>query len=295
MKIYLSIILLASTLVKANVPEAFSYNGKLVDETGQPYADGSYTVAFQFWDAPLDGDLLWGRNVSIPMVGGQISVILSEDAGTAIDGARFNRISNVFTVSDTYISLSIIETPEGASDQSNVVSFPRQRIVSTAYAFQAERAANGVPTGATISFSGLEAPDGWLLCAGQSVDSDVYPELYAVLGEVWGDGGDGEGGLFNLPDLRGRVALGAGGGDGLSMRVLADEGGAETHTLTEDEMPSHSHEITNAYTGQSSGGKNGGIGVRYVSAGNKSTATVGGDKPHNNMQPYAVLNYIIKH
>ena len=77
-------------------------------------------------------------------------------------------------------------------------------------------------------------PDGWLLCDGSAVSRDTYADLYAAIGDTWGEG-DGST-TFNLPNFKGRFPLGAN-----DARPVGTTGGAETHTLTTDEMPSHSH------------------------------------------------------
>lgn len=131
-------------------------------------------------------------------------------------------------------------------------------------------------------------PAGWLLCDGSEVPRTTFAGLFSVLGGTWGIG-DGIN-TFNLPDLQGRAAIGSGTGSGLSERLIGDLGGQETHQLTVDEMPSHSHTI-----GFTQGDQNGGIGVRFLGGGGPSTSSAGGDQPHNNLQPFAVVHGIIKH
>jgi len=94
-----------------------------------------------------------------------------------------------------------------------------------------------VPIGGMIGFGGDVAPLGWLLCDGAFYDPAVYPELYSELGYKYGQSGN----LFAVPDARGRVAIGAGQGQGLTNRLLGQKGGAEVHYLTIAEMPSHAH------------------------------------------------------
>jgi microcystin-dependent protein len=80
-----------------------------------------------------------------------------------------------------------------------------------------------VPTGTIITFAGSSAPGGWLLCNGGAVSRTTYSVLFAVIGITYGNG-DGVN-TFNLPDFRGRTALGAGQGTGLTNRTLAGTGG----------------------------------------------------------------------
>ena len=106
------------------------------------------------------------------------------------------------------------------------------------------------PVGSLQAYAGASAPTGWLLCNGTSYTTAAYPELYSVLGYTYG----GSGANFNVPDLRGRVPMGAGTGAGLNAsgtgaptgtaqtaRTRGQWGGEETHLLSTSEMPSHSH------------------------------------------------------
>jgi microcystin-dependent protein len=88
-----------------------------------------------------------------------------------------------------------------------------------------------IPVGTIVMWTGSVAPNGWVLCDGGS-----YPRL------------DGSGNISS-PDLRGRFVLGQGQGAGLTNRVLDTVGGAETHTLSISEMPSHTHTGTTASDG----------------------------------------------
>lgn len=65
------------------------------------------------------------------------------------------------------------------------------------------------PAGVIVAFGGIKPPDGWLLCDGSAVSRDQYPALHGAIGSIWGDGGDGDGPLFSLPDLRARFLRGA--------------------------------------------------------------------------------------
>ncbi|MGE5476572.1 MAG: phage tail protein [Bacteroidales bacterium] len=150
----------------------------------------------------------------------------------------------------------------------------------------------GVPTGSVLPYCSSTLPSGWLLCDGAAVSRTTYARLFGVLGTAFG-AGDGST-TFNLPDLRGRTAIGAGTGSGLSARTLGGKVGAETHTLVFAEMPSHSHTYT-AHTRADQCAALGGD-VANTQSGIVSTATnyVGGSGAHNNMQPSLVLNFIVK-
>jgi microcystin-dependent protein len=118
-----------------------------------------------------------------------------------------------------------------------------------------------------------------------------------VIGTTYGAGNGST--TFNLPNMAGRVAVGQGSGSGLTPRSMGATGGSETHSLTTEEMPSHSHDVSN--TVQKSGANtpdgldNGGNEIDTVTTVTTASASVGDSEPHNNVQPFVVLNYIIKH
>jgi microcystin-dependent protein len=98
------------------------------------------------------------------------------------------------------------------------------------------------PIGSMMNWAGATDPADttWLICDGRTVSATTYPELLLVLGTTWNIGGEAAG-TFRLPDLRGRVAVGAGTGTGLSARTVAQKAGAETVVLTTAHLPAHDH------------------------------------------------------
>jgi microcystin-dependent protein len=184
------------------------------------------------------------------------------------------------------------------------------------------------PAGTVNPYAGSTAPTGWLLSFGQAVSRTTYANLFAVISTTYGVG-DGST-TFNLPDLRGRAIAGVdnmGGTDAGRLSIsntLGTTTGAETHTLSSAEMPSHTHtqnshnhtqnahahdfigkfggSTTISSTLSAPGSANDyGIGGGYVAGATATnqaaTATnqnTGGGGAHNNMQPTIVLNYIIK-
>ena len=164
----------------------------------------------------------------------------------------------------------------------------------------------GMPSGAVQSFAGANAPTGWLVCDGALVSRTTYADLFAAIGVGYGAGDATT--TFALPDLRGRVPIGAGEGIGLDIRVLGAKGGEEKHTLTAEELPTapvklpsrqHLNQQTEAWDNR--------FGVE-AATGNQATQNIligapiyypkgqieGSDEKHNNMQPFLALNYIIK-
>lgn len=142
-------------------------------------------------------------------------------------------------------------------------------------------------------FSGSVPPLGWMLCNGAAISRTKYSKLFSVIGITYGSG-DGKT-TFNLPNLKGKTVVGLNETDS-DFGVLGKIGGEKTHKLTTQEMPKHTH--ANKYTFNDTSGSGWTYRVRNGTAEGTTDGTgngfTGGDQPHNNLQPYIVLNYIIK-
>ena len=160
--------------------------------------------------------------------------------------------------------------------------------------------ASAFVSGMLMPYGGTSEPTGVVLLR-TAVSRTTYAALFTALGTTYGTG-DGST-TFNLPDLRGRVIAGkddmgttsadrltnqTGGLDG---DTLGATGGAETHTLLEAELPSHTHSVPQGGAGASNYALGGPAGSFSAA---QTTGSVGSDTPHNNVQPTIVLNYIIK-
>jgi len=166
--------------------------------------------------------------------------------------------------------------------------------------------------GQILMFGGNFAPRGWALCDGQLLSISSNSALFAILGTTYG--GDGRT-TFGLPDLRGRVAMHAGSGPGLTPRALGSEGGSQSNTLAQGNLPAHNHSVSAlAKCKGGAGNANTAVGnvwsndagvssATYSNAGadadmaagaiNVQEANVGNNQPLNNIQPFQVVNYII--
>lgn len=175
-------------------------------------------------------------------------------------------------------------------------------------------------------FAGSFAPSGWMLCQGQLLSISGNETLYSIIGTTYG--GDGISN-FALPNLASRVPVGMGQGLELSNIILAEQLGAERVTLTNLQLPAHTHaadknsvQVTNGIASnmlstahEPTNGKSLGVatnkGISTLGYNQevpnmtlhettlknedltKTTLPVGGNQPHNNMQPYLGINFII--
>ena len=99
-----------------------------------------------------------------------------------------------------------------------------------------------IPTGIIEMFAGSVAPIGWLICDGSIVSRVAFSDLFKIIGTTYGVGNSNS--TFTLPDMRGRLPIGVGSGSSLTTRALAATFGAETATLAETNLPSHTHATT---------------------------------------------------
>jgi microcystin-dependent protein len=148
-------------------------------------------------------------------------------------------------------------------------------------------------------------PTGWAFCNGQLLPISQNTALFSLIGTFYG--GDGKS-TFALPNLQGAVPMHQGQGPGLSERFLGESSGTPTVTLLTNEIPLHNHQMqahaldagdvqlpsAQSLFAASVGGK-----VYQPTATPGATlapealAPVGGDQPHNNLQPYLALNFCI--
>ena len=142
-------------------------------------------------------------------------------------------------------------------------------------------------------------PPNTLVCDGSAVSRTTYAKLFAKISTTWGVGNGST--TFNIPDLRGRAAIGVGQGSGLTNRVLAGTGGEENHALSVAELASHTHTPDSAMaTGVGDG--NSANAIRpfvagdqrvYATWGPNPTTATGSGSAHNTMMPWRALNCVI--
>ena len=166
------------------------------------------------------------------------------------------------------------------------------------------------------------APTGWALCAGQLLSISQNTALFSLLGTTYGGNGISN---FALPNLQGRIPVGAGQGTGLSPYIIGQTGGVESVTLNVNTIPPHTHSATQNLTVSlpavtttgttnqpspsvvpaaptdaarnpvniySNATPTQTLGKPAI-AGSISVGSTGGGQPHENRQPYLAVNYII--
>jgi microcystin-dependent protein len=157
-------------------------------------------------------------------------------------------------------------------------------------------------------FGGNFAIKNWALCDGQLMSIVQNTALFSLIGTTYGGNGVQ---TFALPDLRGRIPVGQGTGQGLTPRTMGEIGGAEQETILLNEMPMHSHAFNatttdatlsnvapNVLTGKPTVNNS----HLYASPGSAGTPTPlaptvvgisGGSQSHNNIMPSLCVTFII--
>jgi len=151
-------------------------------------------------------------------------------------------------------------------------------------------------------FAGSFAPVGWAFCDGQLMPISENDALFTLIGTTYG--GDGQE-TFALPDLQSRVPIHMGAAQSGTTYVIGEGGGVETVTLTTQQLPVHSHgllaSLNNAGDSAPTGKLTGQVGATQIyrevpptqAMNGQSLSPVGGSQPHENVQPYLCINYII--
>lgn len=264
----------AVQLVFADVPNEIRYNGKLKEYRTE--VNATKTMNFKIYDQLTGGTAKWeSGNKSVVVSSGIFSTILSPNIDwrgkdyyleIEIDSKKLEPREKLTAVPYSLHSNTTEKAKVKTGSEFSVMVGEDKRFIVNSDGAKTTIGITEyymVPKGAIIIWSGAltEIPVGWALC----------------------DGTNG------TPDLRGRFVLGAG-----NTYSVGSTGGEETHTLTIEEMPSHSHEINRTFS--SGGGGSGGGDINTSGSGKTpfSLLETGGSQSHNNMPPYYCLCYIMK-
>lgn len=247
----------------------------------------------------------------------------------AVNGVLFVKVQNGFELNELHdVAISTTAAGDVLIRNSGNTGWQNSTLAAAGIATTAQLA-TAVPPGVVNPFAGAAAPSGYLLCDGTAVSRTTYATLFAAIGTTYGTG-DGST-TFNVPNLKGKVPVGRDAADTNfnNLNTPTTYIGEKAHALSSGEMASHSHTFSgttstngdhshqqsgtwssytshNHYsvggTAQSSDpvqGTSYSMGNTY-GAGSHShtysgtTSSAGSGTAHNNVQPYIVLNYIIK-
>jgi microcystin-dependent protein len=161
--------------------------------------------------------------------------------------------------------------------------------------------------GEIIPWSSVKIPEGWVLCDGSLINIAGNEALYSLIGTRFGGNGTS---TFGLPDLRGRLPIGQGAGTGLTPRYLAQNGGGEQASVSEAQIPSHSHTFNATTSNATASSPSNGLFANpspngfyadmpappvavLTLLGDTVAGTGGGNQTHENRMPTMAVNYLI--
>jgi len=251
-------------------------------------------------------DILLGKedvsNKKIDLTDNSDTFYVSQKAvKTAIDSKQDKLVSgtNIKTInSNTLLGSGNVEVPQNLDDLLDIPEHPgvADKILNTkssGYEWVDRPTDFGIIGEIKLWTSDTLPSAKWLICNGAAISRTTYSALFNLIGTTYG-AGDGST-TFNIPDLRGNVPVGK--STDTEFDTLGKKGGEKTHKLTVAELAAHSHN-TPSYGG--SGNNQYFYLTKETASGytqgydGERTSIVGGDQPHNNLQPYITLNYIIK-
>jgi microcystin-dependent protein len=160
-------------------------------------------------------------------------------------------------------------------------------------------------TGEIRMFGGNFAPVNWEFCDGRLLPISENDALFTLIGTTYG--GDGQE-TFALPDLRGRAPMHQGTGSFGTTYIIGESAGVETTTLTTQQIPLHSHQAMGSTDPAGSSTPQNNVLASLPAAGTRSAYgadppretidassidPIGGSQPHDNLQPYLVVSFII--
>ena len=193
-------------------------------------------------------------------------------------------------------------TPRATSTEADELAATISGLKSRLNELETASGSGTSPVGAIVDYIGATAPNGWALLDGSTITNgqNLYPLLWTVLPSSFKSGAN-----IVLPDTRGRVLVHRAAAGTLNVAV-GSTGGAETVTLTESQMPVHSHYMGHDHgaaffvanfavgSGRTALSLNGTASTNYTDFYNANTGAAGSGQAHNNLQPYMVVVKIMK-
>ena len=229
-------------------------------------------------------DAIYATDVDVTGINSAITALQTSvtalQSGLTSTNSTVSALSTTVSNNNTALTTSITTTNNNVSALTTTVNTNNTTLTALI--------AKSSPVGTIHAYGGGTAPDGFVMCDGSTYSTTgVQAPLFAIIGHAFG----GSGTSFKVPNLQGRVPVGA---NGATFAGLGSTGGEETHTLTESEMPSHGHGGSWAQGYFTAGGISAVVSLPGM-ANNFNTSSTGGGAAHNNIQPYQVVNYIIKY
>ena len=229
------LLLGAAAALQAQTKPPLSIQGTLKNGDGTSVADGNYNMTFRLYTASSGGTAVWMESQSNVRVRA---------------GVYSAQLGNVTPINITFTENLFLGTTVG--NGAEIV--PRTRLTSSPYALFAFKLGNDMPAGFVMPWASgsTSTPNDWLLCDGRALKSVDYPDLYAAIGTLWGNGtkGSGAGGGtdFNLPDLRGEFIRGAEAGANAGAQQAASTAlPVVPFAVSSTAAGTHSHEFVSPY------------------------------------------------
>lgn len=317
----------------AQAPDQFSYQGVVRDLSNNLITNTTLGVQITIRQGSASGSNLF-RETHTPVTNGAGLFSIEIGTGTNVNGSlsAINWEMGPFFIEQAIdpmggTNYTITGTTQLLSVPYALYAKNAGRAASAAVADEASTlAASGaasltVPLGTILPYAGNagSVPSGWLLCDGTSYDVNEYQSLFNLIGTIYGS----EPGRFRIPNLQGRVPVGYNVNQS-EFDNLGEQGGSRTHTLSVAQMPSHNHNFSDPGHGHNL--NTAGDFYRYIFVNGNNTSdggfdnspdepnlvtpgpvpqvfnsttninfdAQGGNQPHNNLQPYLTINYIIK-
>lgn len=230
--------------------------------------------------------------------------MMAVTTGWSIGGSQGLIITHRNSTGDRHVQFFHLAT---ANDMWKRTFYSTAWIAWSKLAMPADPSTMGI-TGEVKIWAGSSAPSGWQLCDGTAISRSIYSALFTAIGTTYGVGNGTT--TFNVPNTKGKTVVGYDSSQ-TEFDALGETGGAKTVTLTSAEMPSHTH-VQNAHghtlpgngaltdgTGSPNYNVSGttttyGFKANQVASTTAVNQTAGSGGAHNNLQPYLVMNHIIK-